>query len=236
MSNGITFGSDDLDYTHTGFMQTLRDRKSGAYSPDINQNGSTKVNSSFRDLTLDLKDILGYSASAITDAALKNGIRRIEYYHPDDDSIELYKLAKKVNIILAQCYKDRMVFGGNTDAHYMYNYALAQLSVAHHTYISYMNTKIRLDNERATVRYINDDTISGYYSHFRHLNITNISMLNIALVVGYTSDFKVNEGDWAKVDSMIPDQYIKIGIVFTDSVYNAYLNLMNDDIFKQYDD
>lgn len=236
MGDGLTFDVDSLEYTHTGFMQTLRDRKSGVYSPDTTSNDSTKINSLYKDLALDLKDILGYSVSAIVDGAFKNGIRRIEYYRPSDDDIELYKLAKKVNIILSQVYKDRAVFNpGSADALYMYRLAEANLYTIGSDYNRYMHSEINLSDKRSTVRYINDDIISGYNSYFRHIDISQISMLNLIFMAGVSADVN-NEDDWSKVENMIPLQYNNIFILFADSAYNAYLNLMNDDIFKRYDE
>lgn len=235
MGDGLTFDVDSLEYTHTGFMQTLRDRKSGIYSPDTTQNATTKINSLFRDLILDFKDILGYSASSITDAAFKNGIRRVEYYHPANYDIELYKLAKKVNIILSKTYKDRAVIdSGNTDALYMHRLAKANLSIARSDFDRYMQSKIDLSIERSTIRYINDDIVSGYYSYFRNIKISKTSMLNLAFMAGVTADME-NESDWSKVDSIVPLQYNNAVMMFTDSAYNAYMNLINDEIFKQYD-
>lgn len=236
MGDGLTFDSDSLEYTHTGFMQTLRDRKSGMYSPDTTQSDSRKINSIYKDLNLDLKDILGYSASMITDAAFKNGIRRIEYYCPTDDDMELYKLAKKVNIILSKTYKDRVSFrSGSGDALYMYKFAKANLSVVSNDYNGYMQREVDLSSKRSTIRYINDDTISGYYSYFRNVEISQVGMLNLAYMSGVSADIE-NDSDWSKVENMIPLQYNNIFILFADSAYNAYLNLMNDDLFKQYDE
>ena len=232
----VKFGSDDLEYMHTGFMQTLRDRKDGIYIPDTDRAGVTKINKSFVDLILDLKDTLGYSAAYISDAAFKVGIRRIEYYCPTDGGIELYKLAKKVNIALSKTYKDRMVFNGNSNASYIFDYSRAELSKVKNKYNTDMDSKIRLDSKRSSVRYINDDTISGYHSYFRHIGVTQQGLLHLAFMAGVSNDYNSSEKDWKNVSDMVPLNYNDVVIEFTDNVYNACMNLMNDDVFKQYDE
>ena len=234
----IKFGGGNLKYMHTGFMQTLRDRKDGIYIPDTDRASVVKINSSFRDVALDLKDVLGYSASAIVDAAFKVGIRRIEYYCPIDidGGVELYKLAKKVNIALSKTYKDRMEFTGNPNAHYIFDYSRAQLSIVKNKYITDMDSMLRLDNTRSTVRYINDDTVSGYNSYFRHIGITQQGLLHLAFMAGVSNDYNSSEKDWKNVSGLIPSNYNNIVIAFANNAYNAYLNLMNDDIFKKYNE
>ena len=228
-NKGMTFCTDNLDYTYNGFMQTLRDIKRGICIIDREYVRTTKVDASYVGLALDLKDALGYSVFDITYSALKNGIRRIEYYRHSDDDIEIYKMAKSVNLMIAGYTKGKLVFHGNDS--FKYRYANELLSNVAGSYNVYVNSNISLDGKRSSMRYVDDDMVSGFYSYFRHIGVSKYKMTHIALMAGFSSDYG-NDEDWKKVKYYIPDEYNESAIVFCDSVYDAYSKLISDDVFK----